>query len=506
MPAIATAFRHCTGPRFFSNNPHAARALLAAGARINGDPSARCAPLHSAALSNTNAETIHFLLDHGADIEAREDGGRTALHLAAVNFDNPALLQTLLNRGANPNAADRADLSVAENLLSTAPLRAGPALACLKASGADLERRDRDGNTMLHRLALHGDETMLRALLSSGVDVNALNDRMTPDIAVYAASPSIVGQTLYHPQSSLGEGETATPLHLVAGLGTAPHLVKLLAEYGADIEAQNPVGCTPIDWAAMHSDSPAMIKALMDAGAEISSNEGGRLPTLHSAASYARNPAVAEALIEGGAHIDEISIMGTSVLAHAVLMNPDLDMLRTLLRLGVDTQLPNADGRTPLHFAAMQTELDRVRLLIDAGADVNAIDRDGTTPLQAALTHNPDHPQIAQLLRAHDAVRNRQRGATSESGTRSDGALAQAMADNLTLEQEDEMMAMQAQMMNLFASTSAAFGYLFEDSPAAATAAAVSSAHNLVQHVERWYGDTAGSATDTANAASRASA
>ena len=488
----------------FSNNPHAASALIAAGARINGHPSARCAPLHSAALSNTNAETIHFLLDHGADIEAKDDGGRSALHLAAINADNPALLQTLLDRGANPNAVDRANASVAENLLFAAPSRAAAALARLKASGADLERRDRDGNTMLHRVALQGDETMLRALLSNGVDVNAQNERMTRDIAAYTASPSIVDQTLYHPQSALTEGETATPLHLVAALGIAPHLVKVLAEYGADIEAQNAVGCTPVDWAAVYSNSPAMIKALMAEGAEINCDAPPRVPTLHSAAGFARNPEVATALVEGGARIGDISNIGTSVLTHAVVFNTDLNMLRTLLRLGADPQLPNTDGRTPIHFAAMQAQPEKVRLLIGAGADVNAVDNAGNTPLQAALTDNTDHPQIAQLLRSHGAVRHHPNAVTPASNTRGDRALAQAIAENLRLDQEEEMMAMQAQMMDLFTSTTAAFTYLFEDSraPATATTTAASSTHGLVQHIERWYDNAASSAT----AANRASA
>jgi uncharacterized protein len=60
------------------------------------------------------------------------------------------------------------------------------------------------------------------------------------------------------------------------------------------------------------------------------------------------------------------------------------DAVMTLLANGADPRHADADGRTPLHFAALSGEPDVAALLLDAGAPLEALNRDGYSPLGVA--------------------------------------------------------------------------------------------------------------------------
>jgi ankyrin repeat protein len=65
----------------------------------------------------------------------------------------------------------------------------------------------------------------------------------------------------------------------------------------------------------------------------------------------------------------------------------------------------DADGWTPLHWAADEGYVDVVELLITAGADVNARDNDGWTPLHVAAYKG--HAAVAEVLLAVGADPNK---------------------------------------------------------------------------------------------------
>jgi ankyrin repeat protein len=58
--------------------------------------------------------------------------------------------------------------------------------------------------------------------------------------------------------------------------------------------------------------------------------------------------------------------------------------VKTLLKSGADTNFKDADGLTPLLYAAYRGGASTIVILLDAGADVNGRDSLGMTPLHAA--------------------------------------------------------------------------------------------------------------------------
>ena len=84
------------------------------------------------------------------------------------------------------------------------------------------------------------------------------------------------------------------------GTATVEDVTSCLAG-GADVEARDKNGSTPLHLAAEYNENPAVIEALVAAGANVrEGDEDGRHP-LHYVVVFNENPAVTEALLEAGA-------------------------------------------------------------------------------------------------------------------------------------------------------------------------------------------------------------
>jgi ankyrin repeat protein len=79
----------------------------------------------------------------------------------------------------------------------------------------------------------------------------------------------------------------------------------------------------------------------------------------------------------------------------------DNEMIRALVRSGLDVNEPNREGLTALSWAAMMGLPNQVQALIALGADVNHADTFGMTPLLwASLIDMGNHGSIEALLKA----------------------------------------------------------------------------------------------------------
>lgn len=66
---------------------------------------------------------------------------------------------------------------------------------------------------------------------------------------------------------------------------------------------------------------------------------------------------------------------------HEAAKNGDTKKVAAFLKTGVQVNVKDKNGRTPLHLAAEKGYLQVVKLLIKSGADVNAKDQNGTSAL-----------------------------------------------------------------------------------------------------------------------------
>lgn len=109
---------------------------------------------------------------------------------------------------------------------------------------------------------------------------------------------------------------------------------------------------------------------------------------------------VAEYLIKRGAEFDADKLLEDMVRNDIT----DRDVIRLLLRNGVDINHITGQGDTPLLAAIKQDNRALVKLLIDNGADVNKPGSAGQTPLH--LANQIKNEFITRLLVKNGAVDN----------------------------------------------------------------------------------------------------
>ena len=122
-----------------------------------------------------------------------------------------------------------------------------------------------------------------------------------------------------------------SPLHWAA-CNRDPTVLGPLIEAGADLEAWNLHGLTPLQLAAYINPNPAITRTLLEAGADVNArNYRGETP-LHLAARYNANPAVLQVLLDAGADPEAVTDNGWTA-GDLVQENPDLKGFGARLRL-----------------------------------------------------------------------------------------------------------------------------------------------------------------------------
>jgi ankyrin repeat protein len=231
----------------------------------------------------------------------------------------------------------------------------------------------------IHQAAREGNIEAVKQAIADGGDVNVKDKRRWIDFRS--------GFRLRR------NGET--PLHDAA----TKEVAELLISKGADVNAKNNDGVTPLHYAARYGRKE-VAELLIAKGAEVNakSDTTGRLfsqeqTPLHYAANGGQKEIV-ELLIAAGADVNAKGRGFFQTPLQFAANKGHKEIAELLVAGGADV---NTKTDNPLHLAALWGEKEIVELLIAAGADVNAKRADGRTPLDMAKRK----PETAELLRKH---------------------------------------------------------------------------------------------------------
>ena len=274
----------------------------------------------------------------------------------------------------------------------------GPVIKIGDSAASKLIRRLVDGDGGLQMPpdgALSNEEIgLLRAWIDQGAefrtDIIAKAPRKPVDpkvaeliAAVRAGNRSEIEQQLAgSPELVKGtDGGGSTALHHAAGFGPLDNL-QLLISRGADVNAKNRRGSTPLHW-AIHDEAKAQL--LLAKGADVNAKQAqGRTP-LYLAAMLGNGLSTMRLLIGKGADPNIGAVNGQTPLM-LVAARGDVAGMQLLIKQGAKVDTRNGAGETALMAACAGGNTRAVQLLIEQGADVNGASKRNETALGFAAT------------------------------------------------------------------------------------------------------------------------
>ena len=137
---------------------------------------------------------------------------------------------------------------------------------------------------------------------------------------------------------------------------------------------------------AVAHDSVETLQNLISQGADVNAKDKTGATPLHEAARWQRNIGVLRYLVSEGADVNAKNSNGSTPLFVAAVGN-SVRVSQYLQALGADIHAKDNDGNTPLHVAAMHHSIENLRCLIANGADINAKNNKGKIPLDVVTTN-----------------------------------------------------------------------------------------------------------------------
>ncbi|XP_034934332.1 histone-lysine N-methyltransferase SETD1A-like [Chelonus insularis] len=335
-------------------------ALINAGANINEKNDKGLSLLHQAILKEDSATAI-FLLENGADMNEKTAEGETPLQLS-VHCRLGEVVEALCRRGV--------DTSTGCPLWDALDTDQEDTASILVSHGADTDcwSPGPDGclQTLLHRAIDDNKEEVAQFLIRSGCDLNA---------------PRRPGPN--------GEGgdearDNCTPLHLCCQWGLE-QVVQTLVEHGANVNARDSEGKTPIHIAIQNQHAQIISLLLCHPNLDLSLRDKKGLSPFATALTVRNNKAAQAILEKLPSAAEQFDNKGRNFL-HMAIQKDDMESILFLLSIQVDvnSRVQDVTQTPPLHLAVVSGNEMLVRSLILAGARINDTDAHRNTALHAA--------------------------------------------------------------------------------------------------------------------------
>ena len=170
-----------------------------------------------------------------------------------------------------------------------------------------------------------------------------------------------------------------------AGLNNRVSILSYLIDKGVDLNAQDSTGQTALHWAAVRG-SLAALETLLRAGSDPTIADSKGYTACHVAAQYGQTAVLYHMYMKWRVDIDVVDAEGRTPL-HWAAYKGYSDTIKLLLVVGADYMKQDTEECTPLHWAAIKGNGEACICLLHGGA-VDALqvpDASGCTPSQLAI-------------------------------------------------------------------------------------------------------------------------
>jgi ankyrin repeat protein len=310
-------------------------------------------------------DMVQFLIEAGADINDKDEAGNSPLWLA-IKHDQKQITRLLIDKGVD--IAYNADRPLVYQAMYNEDKELAKEL--IKA-GAHIQAVTEDGEQAIHEASWRGWDDFVQLLADNGANVDVL-----------VSDGFYKGYTPLHFASEYGRVDT---VQLLLDLGANIHIknddmqnllhhvgitgqyevAKLLLSKGLPINAMDDYGATPLFYAIIYENSRVE---------KLFRNNRGRL------------------IINDK---DEEEASYKSML-HLVAEMGDKKLAKTLMDKGMNINIPDEEGLTPLHYAVIYNQIDVAEVFIKSKSNLDFGDDEGKTPLHHASLYGRDY--LAEML------------------------------------------------------------------------------------------------------------
>ncbi len=354
-------------------------------ARVALQKGAKPDPHINGVVKHNSVPMLNLLLEHGAD-------PNKVLKAAVVN-SNKDMVNTALGKGAQPildasilpMAIDNDQTEIALILINGGAAVTSPTVI----SKAVAKKNEKVVMALLEKGAPTSDKNLIKTSVTNkteNISLALLRNGADPN---YALADAISSNQTSTALLMLDKGADASKAGLIQSAARTgnTHVVNALIDKGASPDNGM--------MSAISSGKTAVFNILIDRGADATKND-------YVVATVKGNKdQMFKKLLDHGAKTDHIDNSSQNLL-HYSCKNSNISISATLIQQGVDVNLKNNRGETPLMIAANagRNNVDLCALLVDAGADVNARNNKGKSVLKVA-----DGKKLKDYLKSKGATK-----------------------------------------------------------------------------------------------------
>ncbi|KAM6553279.1 hypothetical protein CsatB_014041 [Cannabis sativa] len=184
-----------------------------------------------------------------------------------------------------------------------------------------------------------------------------------------------------------GDDSLRNDVYTAAAYGDLEKLQRLVECEGCSVSEPDGLGYYALQWAALNNRTAAA-QYIIEHGGEINATDHTGQTALHWSAVRGAIQA-AELLLQEGAKVNAVDMYGYQTTHVAAQYGQTAFLYHIVSKWNADPDIPDNDGRSPLHWAAYKGFADSIRLLLFLDAHRARQDKEGCTPLHwAAIRGN----------------------------------------------------------------------------------------------------------------------